>query len=136
MLRHVRPLDVPQVWYDWMGEVLAPAIRHDNLRTVVDVFGLLVNGRFIAWIADEADGRGAIVTSLEETPDGRRFWINYAAGKTGGLKSMRRLMRQLEHIANEMNAHEIRLQGRDWRRVLPDYEATGNVARNEIRKVL
>lgn len=137
MLRHIRPLDVPKAWFDMgMGDLLATAIRHDDLRTVTDVFQELVRGRFVAWVVEEADGRGVIVTSLEDHPDGRRFWVNYAAGRTGGLQAMRRLMRQLEHIATDMNATEIRLQGRDWRRVLPDYEATENVARNEIRKVL
>lgn len=137
MLHHIRPLDVPKAWFDMgLSYMLSQAIRHDDLRTPTDVYRELVQGKLIAWMVDEVDGRGVVVTSLEDRPEGRRFWVNYAAGKTGGLKAMRRLMRQLEHIATDMNAHEIRLQGRDWRRVLPDYEATENVARNEIRKVL
>lgn len=136
MMHSVRPVDVPLLWHEWMGALLEKAVVHDDLRTMTDVFSELVKGRFRAWVVDASGVFGVVVTSLEEAPSGRRFWVNYAAGRTGGLRSMRRVIRELEHIARDMNAHEVRLQGRDWRRVLPDYDATENVARNEIRKVL
>ena len=137
MLYAVKPGDVPLLWHEWMGATLETAVVHDDLRTLSDVFSELVKGRFRAWVVNnQPEAFGVVVTSIEEPPEGRRFWVNYAAGRTGGLRSMRRIMAEIEHIARDMNAHEIRLQGRDWRRVLPDYEATEDVARNEIRKVL
>lgn len=137
MLYPVKAADVPLLWHEWMGAEIERAVIHDNLRTLSDVFAELVRGRFRAWVVnDQPEAFGVLVTSIEEPPTGRRFWVNYAAGRTGGLASMRRIMRQVEHIARDMNATEVRLQGRDWRRVLTDYEATENVARNEIRKVL
>jgi hypothetical protein len=51
------------------------------------------------------------------------------------LKAVREEVAKLEAIAREAGCHEMRIAGRDWSRVLPDYEHCFGF-RNGLRKRL
>lgn len=54
------------------------------------------------------------------------------------LKAVRDEVRKLEDIARDAGFDEFRLQGRDWARILPDYERITDapLMRNGLRKRL
>ena len=52
------------------------------------------------------------------------------------LRTMRAQMRKLESIARSAGCAEMRVAGRDWSRVLPDYEPFPGGKPNRLRKRL
>jgi len=52
------------------------------------------------------------------------------------LRTMRTEMRKLENIARSAGCAEMRVAGRDWSRVLPDYEPLPGGKPNRLRKRL
>jgi hypothetical protein len=136
MLYRIDAPRVPDNW-TWVEAMLAPAVRRDDRRDMGVVHGLLLDGRMQLWVVDNNEANGLLVTSIEQTEGVWRLWVNYVAGKVpGGLRAMRDIIAEIETMAGEWGCTEVWLQGRDWRRVLTDYEPTENVARNELRKVL
>lgn len=51
------------------------------------------------------------------------------------LRTMRTEMRKIEAIAKSSGCHELRVAGRDWSKILTDYEPYAGVE-NGLRKVL
>ena len=61
-----------------------------------------------------------------EVTDGLACWVKYVAGNiTGGPKArvavFRAVMARMEAVARDAGCTEIKLCGRDWSRILPDY---------------
>lgn len=52
------------------------------------------------------------------------------------VKAMRDTMREFERRAREAGCTEMRVSGRDWSRILPDYEFIAGDAPNLLRKRL
>lgn len=136
----VSPMDNAQMIGEWerIVSVLSPAVRRDPKRKLIDLMGLALSGAMSFWrVRDGADGY--IVTQLTRSRQTKRktFWVIYAGGISGGIQTMRDLMQGFEHLARANGCHDVKFEGRDWRKVLPDYSARrGNDGRFKFRKVL
>ena len=86
-------------------------------------------------------GGSALLTLEAYEEDGRlccgiyqlRGWIRLPPRRW--LKAVRAEVRKLERIARAAGCVEMRLGGRDWSRILPDYQPLAGV-KNGLRKVL
>jgi hypothetical protein len=129
------PLRRDQLVREWerIVPVLAPAVRLDPKRTILDVLGHALRQDMAFWrVSGEANGY--LVTQITGK---RTFWVIYAAGVSGGVAMMRGLMAEIEHIARHSHCAEVRFEGRDWRKILPDYRARkGADGRWHFRKAL
>lgn len=88
------------------------------------------------------DGIGAVWVELEIYEDGNRLvcGITDLRGEINvrpklWLRIVRDQLRQIEQFAKESGVSEIRLGGRNWSRVLPDYEPFEDIP-NGLRKRL
>lgn len=129
ILARVWPADAVLEWHR-IGSILAPAIKD---RPQLEVLQRIVSREFQCWtVAGEAVG--VVVTSVGPTLDttARCIWIVYAAGKSGGLRNMRRLLAEFERMAADDGCREIRVEEPRWRRVLKDYAFDGRILRKAI----
>lgn len=130
-------VDQARIEREWpvIAEILVPAVRHDPRQTLEGLHNRLARG------ADgliEVTGPGRCLIVVDVTGDA--FWTKYLAGSIeGGPKARIAIMRQaiehIETIARAAGCTEHRLCGRDWARILPDYEPFEG-HRNGLRKGL
>lgn len=114
-------------WH-WISQLLAPAVQIDPHRSMEEVRrGLMLGALGIASVHVE---NGAGLTVIEPgTFDGVfGCWMPYVVGrcKSGPkawIKMMRQAMNYFEASARLSGCREMRIGGRDWARVLPDYES-------------
>lgn len=129
MLHYIEPKRLPYEW-ETIGPALAPAIDLDPVRDSWTVLDNAMSGHWQLWRLG-GSLRGYVVT---ECLNGS-LWIIYAAGNGAGLADKRELMRMFEALARSIGCEDLRFEGRDWRRVFPDYEARkGNDGRWNYRK--
>lgn len=100
-----------------IAAALKPAIEQDPKRDWFDVAGELLTGRLQAW---RVTG-GYLVTEIN---DNGPLWVIYVAGRGGSLDDKRAMLGELETIGRKARCTEVRFEGRDWRKVFPDYAAT------------
>lgn len=137
MLRLMLPAEIERDW-GWLGAVLAPAIAHDDKRQDGDVFRDLLAGDMAMFRVVSPDANGLAVVEI----DGPTFWIIYIAGRVAGQPHrwrdrMRVLVSYFVGIARAHDCTELRLEGRDWSRIFPDWERLDErPGRNELRKAL
>jgi hypothetical protein len=125
---------------DWerIGALLAPAIKQDDQRQDSDVFRDLMAGDMALFEVEASGARGVVVVEI----DGPTFWITYIAGRIDGLprrwlERVRMLMSYFAGIARAHNCTELRIEGRDWSRVFPDWERIDErPGRHELRRIL
>ena len=117
MLEQIVPSRLPHEW-ETIGPALAPAIALDPSRDGWTVLDNALSGHWQFWRVGGSQ-RGYIVT---ERLNGC-LWLIYAAGNGARLTDKRNLMRMLEQIGRESGCSEVRFEGRDWRKVFPDYDA-------------
>lgn len=126
-----------------IGPLLAPAIAHDDKRTVEHAFADLITGKLVAFDVEVVGAHGVVVTETALAVNGQRCcWVVYIGGRISGdrrqwLGRTRMLMRYFEQLAKQDGCTEMRVEGRNWARVLTDYDAlTDRPGRNELRKAL
>lgn len=142
-ITRMEPDRIAAEWHR-IGPLLAPAIAHDGKRDEEHAFTDLMTGTLEAFDVEIIGGRGVVVTStgLTVTTNQRCCWIVYIGGSISGsrrqwLGRVRMGMRYFEHLARQDGCVEMRVEGRDWSRVLTDYEPLDDVPGiNELRKVL
>ncbi len=113
------------VWPEWrvarewplIAKTIAKAVALDRKRDWFDVAGNLLKGTLQAW---KVKG-GYVVTEINKRGT---FWVIYAAGEGGSFADKRAMMAELEGIGKQMGCTDAQFEGRDWRKVFPDYEAT------------
>lgn len=137
----VRRLSVTTANWPWIEQLLRPAIVHDKRATVYEVHEKLRESR--AGLASLHVEGGAALVVIEPTieNDVPVLWLNYFAGAVRGgpqrwLSVIRQGVRYFEEKARETGQREIRVGGRDWSRVLPDYHHYDPAKPNSLRKVL
>lgn len=102
-----------------------------------ETYDRLLTGQYEAAVVSVPDsGSGVVVTEIM----GRTLWIPFMAGNSPlGPKAftafMRKMMAQYEDMARKAGCNEIRICGRDWSWVFPDWERDGDMP-NELRKKL
>jgi hypothetical protein len=132
-----------EVEADWLRleTLLSPAIAHDAVRKVADVYRDLMAGDMAVFDVAEGNSMGAAVIEFAPSETAERCcWLLYIGGRVGGhgrawLATVRGLMARFEQIAREHGCEEMRVEGRNWSRVLTDYTATGS-GRHELLKRL
>lgn len=133
--RHIEPMQIDRDW-PILANLLAPALRQDPSQTLEGLHERLSKG---AEKLLHISGPGHALMVLEVT-DELVCWVKYLAGQIeGGPKAritvFRYCISTLEQIARDAGCTEIRLCGRDWRKILPDYQPSDGFP-NELRKVL
>lgn len=118
---HVDPARIERDWPAY-AEILWPAVRQDPGATLEGLRQRLAAGAdHLLTISGDASGLMVI-----EVTDGLCCWIKYTGGKIYGgphrrAAAVRAAMKNLEAVAKAAGCNEIRLCGRDWSAVLPDY---------------
>lgn len=131
------PVDaIPGEWGRLSG-LLAPAVRVDPNQTMQGLYRRLVTGQAAVLDATFPNARGVLVVETIED-QGMVLWLTHIAGSVDGgprqwLETMRGLMAGFERIAKGAGYRQMRVCGRDWRRVLTDYSLFDE-ATNELRK--
>jgi hypothetical protein len=124
-----------------IGPLLAPSVAHNERPR--DIYWDLMSGALELFDIDLWRVKGVAVIEIGlSTANVRCLWIAHIGGKIEGPKRewiarARTLASYFEGIARAEGCKELRIEGRDWSRVLTDYERlTDRPGRNELRKVL
>lgn len=130
----VDPARLEREWPDFAG-ILAPALRQDPSQTLEGLRKRIAEG---AEALLEITGPGRCLIVIEQA-DGV-VWTKWLGGQIeGGPKArtaiMRRAVDHIETVAKAAGCTEHRLCGRDWARILPDYQPLEG-HRNGLRKGL
>lgn len=130
---------VAEVW-PVLGPLLAPAVAHDRNASLEDVKAKLVTGQCEAALVASGGAQGVIVTEICTIDAVKVCWVSYVAGTVKAsprqwLAIMRDGIAQIEDMARAAGCQETRIGGRDWSRILPDYQRFDDVP-NRMRKVL
>lgn len=133
--QHIEPARIERDW-PFYAEILAPALRQDAAQTLEGLHKRLAEG---AEQLLQVSGGASGLMVLEITSD-LVCWVKYIGGRIEGgpkrrLQFFRDVMRNLEHVARGSGCCEIRLCGRDWSKILPDYLPCDGYP-NELRKAL
>lgn len=132
---HVEPARIERLW-PVIAETIWPAVRQNSHFTLEILRKRLLNGMdHIFQVNGEAQGFIAI-----ELTDDLCCWIKCAAGAVEGgpkarVQTIREIMAFVEKVAREAGCSEIKICGRDWSRILKDYEPFDGF-QNGIRKGL
>lgn len=130
----ILPAEIASDWED-LRAVLVDAIEVDPSRQEADVFRDLMAGDMALIRVDAGDMQGFVVIEF----DAPRCLLLYAAGSIGNLwhGTFRPILAGLEELARRNGCTEMRIEGRDWSRLLTDYEpGTERPWRNELVKRL
>ncbi len=131
------PAEVQRCW-PWLSQLLRPAV--EGGRSLEEVRDLLVRGH-LGLATVHLKNAAAVIVMQPGMFDGLYcLWVSYLAGEVKGppkvwLRTVRRVMAHFEEKAREAGCKEIRIGGRDWSRVFPDWLPCPAVP-NGLRKVL
>lgn len=123
-----------------LGPMLAPAVAHDRNIDLEGVRQKLLSGQCEAAMVSADGVAGVIVTEICTLDGVKVCWLSYVAGSVHAsprkwLAIMRAGIAQIEDLARLAGCVETRIGGRDWSRILADYEPFDDVP-NRMRKVL
>lgn len=124
MLQSIPAARLPHEW-ETIGPALSRCIDLDPERDAAHVFVQGVAGELQFWrVAGSL--AGFLVTQVCREPGSlkRALWVIYVAGQGGSIKDKRELMDIIELHAIKARCGEVRFEGRDWRKVFPDYSAS------------
>ena len=133
----------PEVEREWprLAAILASALAHDPAGvSLTEIKERIAGGTASVVVADGDGVSGALVYQLFEEDGELCCFASYLAGKVEGgprqmIATMRRLMGAFEEASRAAGVTQVFIGGRDWGRVFPDYELTGDVP-NRRRKRL
>lgn len=138
----IAPIPATAIADAWpvLGPLLAPAVAHDRNADLEAVKEKLLSGQCEAALVTVDGGQGVIVSEICQIDGSKCCWASYVAGKLAvsprqWVATMRALMGQFEDLARAAGCQEMRIGGRDWSRILPDYQRFDDVP-NRMRKVL
>lgn len=123
-----------------LGPILAPAVAFDDNASLEDVRHKLLSGQCEAALVTGDGVKGVIVTELCVIDGAKVCWLSYVAGSVTAsprkwLAIMRSGIAQIEALAKAAGCTETRIGGRDWSRVLTDYQRFDDVP-NRMRKAI
>lgn len=134
------PAEVQRCW-PWLSRLLAPAFDVDEAGDPETVRCLLVSGQMGLATVHLPNAAGVVILH-PGTFDGRYgLWLPYIAGQVRGgpklwLRTMRSIMDHFVTQARKAGCFEVRIGGRDYTRVFPDFERFDPAHPNRLRKVL
>lgn len=126
-----------RVLHDWeeIAADLQKVIHLDAKRSMIGVLGEALAGRLQFWRM-ASPSEGYVATQVTKDRQKRTFWIIYAGGKGRGITQLRQSMAEIAWQARKERCQEIRFQGRDWRRVFPEFAASFSDGIWHYRKAL
>lgn len=137
----VQRIEVTTANWPWIEQLLRPAIAQDKGATVDQVRDKLFS--HTAGLASLHVENGAALLVIEPSVENGVpvLWLEYFAGAVHGgprhwISMIRQGVRHFEIKAREAGQRETRVGGRDWSRILPDYERYDPAKPNSLRKAL
>lgn len=126
MITLVLPDEI-RTWWGELGTRLSPAILVDPKRKVADVYQALMSGEFALFQINENSVNMLAVVQIAQIDEAKCFSLFYLAGSVKApprlwLAKVRDLMQIAIKTAKDLHCTEMRLEGRDWRKVFPDWE--------------
>lgn len=138
----ITPIPVAAVAEAWpvLEPLLAPAVEHDERRSMADVFEHIAIGRILPFNMGVGAAEAVLLLEPSEVGGLMTLWVYALAGRIGAPpRQMVQIVREgiaaIEQLARNAGYHEIRFGGRDWSFALPDYEQAGETP-DMLRKVL
>lgn len=134
------PAEVQRCW-PWLSRLLAPAFEVDGDIDPDRVRQMLVGGALGLATVHLPNAAGVAIIH-PGTFDGKYgVWITHIAGQVKGgpklwLRTMRAIMDHFVSKAREAGCAEVRIGGRDYTRVFPDFERFDPNHPTMLRKVL
>jgi hypothetical protein len=137
-------LDAGRIEAEWpvIAELMAPALAvNPNGATTVDQFRADLGSAKLSIVGGDAEGaRGYLAFQMFEENGELCCFASYFAGSVDGgprqmIKTMRALMRAFEASCREAGVVRILIGGRDWGRVFPEYELTGDVPNRRQKRL-
>lgn len=136
------PIPTSSIGEAWpvLAPLLAPAVGFDDNASLEDVRRKLITGQCEAATVEDDGLEGVIVTEICRLDGVKVCWISYIAGLVDApprrwLSMVRGICTQIEDMARSIGCAETRIGGRDWSRILTDYQRFDDVP-NRMRKVL
>ena len=124
MLTRLPPARVLHEW-DAICTDLRKVIHLDAKRSLSDVLGQAIAGQLQFWrVTEPSEAYVATQVTRDSSTNRRTFWIIYAGGLGGGIRRMRGSMDHLMWQARKERCASVQFQGRDWRKVFPDFNAS------------
>lgn len=134
------PAEVQRCW-PWLSKLLSPAFEVDEQIDPETVRQMLVEGSMGLATIHLPNAAGVAIFH-PGTFDGKYgLWIPYIAGRVRGgpklwLRTMRAIMGHFVALARKAGCAEVRIGGRDYTRIFPDFERFDPAHQNRLRKVL
>lgn len=124
MLESIPASRLPHEW-ETIGPSLARAIALDPKRDGMHVLMQGMAGELQFWRVGGSLA-GFVVTQVCRVPGSlkRALWVIYVAGRGGSLHDKRELMAIIEGEARKARCSVVKFEGRDWRKVFPNYSAS------------
>jgi hypothetical protein len=136
----VEPARIEREW-PFYAEMLWPAVRQDPAKLAMAELRRRFQEKSAFLVGGEIDGaRGYLAYQLFEQDGDPCCFASYLVGTVEGgprkmIRTMRLLMSAFEGSCRSEGIKQVYIGGRDWGRVFPDYELTGDVP-NRRRKRL
>lgn len=134
------PAEVQRCW-PWLSRLLEPAFAVDDRADPETVRQMLVGGEMGLATIHLPNAAGVVVLH-PGTFDGRYgLWLPYMVGRIEGgpklwLRTMRAIMDHFVARARASGCTIVRIGGRNYRRVFPDFEPYDPDHPNRLQKVL
>lgn len=136
-------LDAGRIEAEWpvIAELMAPALAFTPSGATVDQFRADLDSGALSIVGGDAQGaRGYLAFQLFEEDGERCCFASYFAGSVDGgprqmIRTMRALMAAFEASCREAGVVRVLIGGRDWGRVFPDYELTGDVPNRRQKRL-
>lgn len=136
-------LDTDRIEAEWpvIAELMAPALAFTPSGATVDQFRADLDSGKLSIVGGEVQGaRGYLAFQIFEESGELCCFASYFAGSVNGgprrmIKTMRALMSAFEASCREAGVSRVLIGGRDWGRVFPDYELTGDVPNRRQKRL-
>ncbi len=136
----VTPVPPERIPHEWgaIAQLILPSIKGN--ATEMQLFKSLITGKSQAvWLTSQRV-RAAMILEVKPFDGVLCCFVGYVGGKyqcgpKAFVRFVRGVMQTIEEKAKEIGCDEIRLGGRDWSSVLPDYASFDGMA-NGLRKAI
>lgn len=139
-LYRVLPVPPARIAREWptISRFILPAIKDETSE--LEMFGKLLSGHSQLVQIDSNAAHAYLVLRVQEMEGVLCCYIGYLGGKfSGGPKAFATFVRNvtatIERKAKDIGCKEVRVGGRDWSRVLTDYDAFDGM-NNGLRKAI
>jgi hypothetical protein len=138
-VERIQIAEIERNWH-WIYQILSPAVDIDPRRSMQQVKAGLMKGELGLASVHMPKAAGLVIVEPGTFDGVFCCWVPYLAGHVSGgakdfIRMARQLMAYLELSARLAGCAEMRIGGRDWTRILPDYLPLEGVP-NGLRKVL